>query len=83
MSKTYKHLTSLDRRLIGRLKKSGKSFRQIAPTLGVAPSTISREFKRGHTGFGYCGHLSHDYARSRRSRANSRRRQLGEPQATV
>lgn len=80
MSKTYKHLTSLDRQLIGKLKKSGKSFRQIAATLDVAPSTISREFKRGYTGLGYCCHFSHGYACNRRSRANFQRRKLKEPQ---
>ena len=80
MNKTYKHLTALDRQLIGKLKKSGKSFRQIASTLGVAPSTISREFKRGFTGFGYCCHFSHDYACNRRYRANWQRRKLQEPQ---
>ena len=42
-----KHLTIVERQLIERWLKDGKSHRQIASLLGKAPQTINNEVKRG------------------------------------
>jgi len=44
---SFKHLNVYERGQIAALLKEGKSVRYIARCLGRAPSTISREVKRG------------------------------------
>lgn len=46
-SRSFKHLNAYERGKISALLKEGKSMRYIARQLGRAPSTISREIKRG------------------------------------
>jgi IS30 family transposase len=53
MPKAYKHLTSYDRCQIYVHKQSGKSQIEIAQTLDVSQSTISRELRRGRGKNGY------------------------------
>jgi len=45
--RSFKHLNVYERGQIAALHKEGKSIRYIAKQLGRAPSTISREIKRG------------------------------------
>jgi IS30 family transposase len=45
--RSFKHLNAYERGQIAALHKEGKSIRYIAKQLGRAPSTISREIKRG------------------------------------
>jgi len=45
--RSFKHLSVYERGKIAALYKEGKSIRYIAKQLGRAPSTISREIKRG------------------------------------
>ena len=45
--RSFKHLDVFERGKIAALHKEGKSMRYIAKQLGRAPSTISREIKRG------------------------------------
>lgn len=47
--RSFKHLSAFERGQIAALLKEGKSKRYIANKLGRAPSTISREIKRGTT----------------------------------
>ena len=70
--KYYKHLNSVQRRIIGQLYKNGYSMRRIARLLEVAPSTISREIQRNRCGFGYMSNTAEQKARSRKSKANRR-----------
>lgn len=44
---SFKHLNAYERGQIAALRKEGKSIRYVAKQLGRAPSTISREIKRG------------------------------------
>ena len=73
---TYRHINIHDRRLIGKLKKQLKSIREIARITGFAPSTISREIRRNHSGFGYCCFIAHRSARGRRYWANQQHRKI-------
>jgi len=45
--RSFKHLNAYERGQIAALYKEGKSIRYIAKQLARAPSTISREIKRG------------------------------------
>ncbi|NLX71609.1 MAG: helix-turn-helix domain-containing protein, partial [Clostridiales bacterium] len=45
--RSFKHLNAYERGQIAALRKEGRSIRYIAKQLGRAPSTISREIKRG------------------------------------
>jgi len=45
--RSFKHLNAYERGQIAALYKEGKSMHYIAKQLGRAPSTISREIKRG------------------------------------
>ncbi|SHF88966.1 Helix-turn-helix domain-containing protein [Caldanaerobius fijiensis DSM 17918] len=45
--RSFKHLSQYERGMIYTLREQGKSMRQIAKILGRAPSTISREIRRG------------------------------------
>jgi len=45
--RSFKHLNAYERGQIAALRKEGKSMRYIAKQLDRAPSTISREIKRG------------------------------------
>jgi len=47
--RTFKHLSVYERGMIGALQKEGRSINYIAKVLGRAPSTISREIRRGTT----------------------------------
>ena len=59
----YKHLTQQDRYTIDRMLTSGYSQAAIARTLGVAPSTISREVRRNKmTRSTYCAPDAHEHA---------------------
>lgn len=80
MPSNYKQLTYSDRRLLGKLKKAGKSIREIASILEFSPSTISREIKRNYCGFGYCCNMAHQRTQARRHRANQHRTKLGTQQ---
>jgi IS30 family transposase len=66
---------SQDERIsIADLHQSGVSIRQIAQTLGRAPSTISRELRRNTTaGHGYRPFDAHQRATARRARHHRRR----------
>lgn len=66
----YHQLTQDQRYLITHNKGLGKSIREIAETLGRAPSTISRELRRNRTsGDGaYRVEKAHSYATARRRR---------------
>jgi len=72
----YKHITHVERRLLGRWRKDGVSLREIARRLCKSPSTISREVARNRSSFGYCCNMAHTSARLRRRRANQRRRKI-------
>lgn len=78
--KSYSHLTVFHRQMIGTHLKQGRPIRQIARILGVSPSTVSREIKRNKCGFGYCCHIAHQAARSRRADVNRARRKI-DPEA--
>jgi IS30 family transposase len=71
-------LTEADRLTIQTMLALGHGLRSIARTLGVSPSTISREVQRGsgHP-FGYQAHVGQRVARLRRRSASRRRRKLG------
>lgn len=67
----YKHLTIEEREMLYLMHGQGKSFREIARTLGRAPSTISREYKRGRS-------CRHSYLPSRAQyRYEKRRKNCG------
>ena len=73
---SYVHLTQAKRYQIEVLNKTGIKQTRIAEQLGVHPSTISRELKRGRDRHGrYQGECAHRAAlrRRRRSAANARR----------
>jgi IS30 family transposase len=72
----YVHLTQVKRYQIEVLKKTGIDQTQIAEQLGVSPSTVCRELKRGKDRHGrYEGEYAQQAAlrRRRRSAANARR----------
>jgi IS30 family transposase len=73
---SYVHLTQAKRYQIEVLNKTGITPARMAEQLGVHPSTISRELKRGECRHGrYEGEYAHRAAlrRRRRSAANARR----------
>jgi IS30 family transposase len=73
---SYVHLTQTKRYQIEVLNKTGITHARIAEQLGVNPSTICRELKRGKDRHGrYQGEYAHRAAlrRRRRSAANARR----------
>jgi IS30 family transposase len=47
---SYKRLTYKDRKLIEQLDRADKSAQEIAEAVGVSPSTIYNELKRGSVG---------------------------------
>ena len=67
MGKHYEQISIEERCEMARLRASGRSIRQIASTLGRAPSTIARELKRNgnHAGV-YTPSHAHNLARARR-----------------
>lgn len=73
MCKGYKHLTLEERCIIYGLKSTNNSLRKIAETLGVSPSTISRELKRNKRTGGYKPNLAHNKYKRRKSKAVSPR----------
>lgn len=74
----YSQVTTDERQEICRMAREGLSQRQIARSLGRAPSTLSREIRRNtcsHHG-GYCCEVADHRARQRRQAANQGRRKL-------
>ena len=59
LMRTYSQLTEVDRIEIYALLQAGKSQRQIAAALGVAPSTICRELARHTVHHGYHPQYAH------------------------
>ena len=67
MGKRYGQLGIEERCEIARLRKEGRSIRQIAATLDRSPPTIARELKRNGTrDGGYRATYAHEQARARR-----------------
>ncbi len=67
----YHHLSQEERYIVGTMRSTGKSERQIALELGRSPSTINRERKRNatrHDG-GYRAEKAHSYAKTRRRKS--------------
>lgn len=79
MGTHYNHLTEAHRFVIDDLLRLGHSQRSIASTLGVSPSTISREIKRArHPVFlRYLAPLGQRVCAANRKRAGLLRRKLG------
>jgi len=79
MGTQYKHLDEADRWLIDSMLGDGHSQRSVARTLGVSPSTISREVKRAATrGWPrYFAVFGQRVRVARRKRAGLMRRKLG------
>ena len=69
MGKRYSQLGIEERCEIARLRKEGRSVRQIAATLDRSPPTITRELKRNGTkDGGYRATYAHEQAHARRWR---------------
>ena len=69
----YHHLSQEERYIVGTMRSTGKSQRQIALELGRSASTISRERKRNatrHDG-GYRAEKAHTYAKTRRRQSKT------------
>jgi IS30 family transposase len=64
--KTYTHLTRDERDKISVLRNRGKTWRQIARTLGRSHTALSREFRRNGRGSVYYPHRAHEKAVKRR-----------------
>jgi transposase, IS30 family len=78
MGTQYCHLSEADRLTIQSSIALGLSYRRIAASLGVSPSTISREVQRASgKPFGYQAHVAQRLAVSRRRCASRLRRKLG------
>jgi IS30 family transposase len=76
---SYHHLTLEERAAIAPMRMLGWTFRQIAMTLGRAPSTISREVRRNTDPWGgYAGYWAHVDAQRRRQQT-LRAGRLGHP----
>lgn len=69
MKKKYKQLTSEQRYTIYLGKQNGITQSEIAKTIGVSPSTVSREIRRNSTRLGnYSWRLAHEMAQERKER---------------
>ena len=68
---SYQHLTQEQRSQIQALKSIGSKQSEIAITIGVSASTISRELKRNTGGRGYRYQQAQKLATSRRAEASS------------
>lgn len=78
MGTQYCHLSEANRLTIQSSIALGLSYRRIAASLGVSPSTISREVKRGSgKPFGYQARIAQQVAIARRRHASRLRRKLG------
>lgn len=67
--RTYTQLTQEQRYQIKALKDNGISQANIAATIGVHPSTVSRELKRNKGKRGYREKQAHQFALARRAKA--------------
>ena len=72
----YHHLKRDDRVLIAALLRRGESQASIARTLGVHPSTVSRERGKDKTSSGYHACTADNRARKRRSQSKIRMRKI-------
>ncbi len=71
--RTYQQLTQVQRYQISALKKNGHSQREIADTIGVHKSTISRELRRNRGQRGYRPQQAHRKALDRHRQKVKRR----------
>jgi len=69
---TYSQLTQIQRYHIYTFMKAGLCQTEIAETIGVHKSTISREIRRNRGRRGYRPKQAHQYAVARRDKAKSR-----------
>ena len=70
--RTYTQLTHTQRYQISALLKIGHRQTEIADTIGVHKSTISRELKRNRGKRGYRPKQAHQFTMARRDKAKSR-----------
>ncbi len=68
-NKHYQQLTQAARYQIWALRDTGKTIREIALSIDVHPSTVSRELKRNRTANGYDPMIAHTLSDSRRKQA--------------
>lgn len=69
MCKKYTHLTLEERCIIYGLKSTNNSIRKIAESIGVSPSTVSRELSRNKRTGGYKPNLAHNKYKRRKSKS--------------
>src|ERR1700748_3262324 len=79
MPKAYLHLTCEQRGQICALLQTGHSQAHIARTIGVDPSTISRELVRNTGARGYRFKQAHEKALQRRKEASDKPRKMEVP----
>ena len=68
----YHHINLCERKVIKKMRKLGKSIREIAKILGFHPSTISRELKRNRDLFWYNPYIAQEKYTNRRKNSRSR-----------